>query len=419
LNRLERNKRVCTSGKHFLRGSFISIVKEEEMKCSFRWVLPGAFLAVMMFALPTTGEQGPSTSPRANNGKKWRMGYLEGGVFYSYGPYLARIIEGLMEFGWIEKAALPALEPNGDARPFWTWLAREARSDYLEFVPDAYWSCNWDDKQRREIKTQVLERLKNRRDIDLMFALGTWAGQDLANNEHSVPTMVVSSSNPVQSGIIKSAEDSGLDHLHASLSPKRYERQVRLFHAATGFKRLGLAYEDSVDGRTYAALEDVERVAKEGHFQLVRCYAPGDLPDRQEAYRNLLKCHEELAPQIDALYLTIHNGNELKNLPNLLAPLDKCKVLTFGQRSSEEVKHGVLMSLTTASTPFMGLFEAQTIARVLNGEKPRSLVQTYDDPTTRVALNMAVAQRLDYDPPGWLLEMADEIFDEVKPVKQE
>ncbi|HQN18547.1 MAG TPA: hypothetical protein PKV86_05400, partial [Syntrophobacteraceae bacterium] len=79
------------------------------MKCSFRWVLPGAFLAVMMFALPTTGEQGPSTSPRANNGKKWRMGYLEGGVFYSYGPYLARIIEGLMEFGWIEKAALPAL----------------------------------------------------------------------------------------------------------------------------------------------------------------------------------------------------------------------------------------------------------------------------------------------------------------------
>ncbi len=387
------------------------------MKNTTRFTLLTAMILSLAYISPVTGQKDWPTSPTTHHGKKWRIGYLEGGVFYAYGPYLARTVEGLMELGWIERAELPALDPSGDARPLWAWLGRTAESRFLEFVADAYWSCNWDEKLRKETRTRVLDRLNNQKDLDLMLALGTWAGRDLANDEHSVPTMVISSSNPVQSGIIKGLVDSGHDHLHASVSPKRYERQIRLFHQATGFKRLGLAYEDTADGRTYAAVEDVERVAGERNFQIVRCFAPGDIPDRQEAYRNLLKCYDELAPQVDAVYLTIHNGNEVKNLTNLLAPLNKRKVLTFAQRSSEEVKHGVLMSLTTAATGYMGLFEALTIAKTFNGAKPRSLTQVYDDPTTRVALNVEVAQQLDYEPPGWLLEMADEIYNEIDPVR--
>jgi ABC-type uncharacterized transport system substrate-binding protein len=387
------------------------------MRNALKFALLAMMMVFMTFTLPAAGQQDWPTSPKANKGKKWRIGYFEGGVFYAYGPYLARTVEGLMELGWIERAELPAVDPSGDARPLWAWLAREAQSEFLEFVADAYWSCNWDDRLRKETKTKVIERLNSKKDIDLMLALGTWAGKDLANDDHSIPTLVVSSSNPVLSGIITSLEDSGYDHLHASVSPKRYERQIRLFHQATGFKRLGLAYEDTTEGRTYAAVEDVERVAKERNFQIVRCYAPGDIPDREEAYRNLQKCYEGLAPQADAAYLTIHNGNELKNLPSLLAPLTKHHLFTFAQRTSEEVKHGVLMSLTTAATSYMGLFEALTMAKIFNGAKPRSLLQVYDDPTTRVAVNVAVAQQLGYDPPGWLLEMADEIYNEIEPVR--
>jgi ABC-type uncharacterized transport system substrate-binding protein len=389
------------------------------MKHSAKVALLTAMIAILGLIVQATGQVDWPTSPKTDNGKKWRIGYLEGGVFYSYGPYLSRTIEGLMELDWIERAELPALDSSGDARPLWAWLVREAKSEYLEFVEDAYWSCNWNDKNRKQVRAPILERLNLKKDIDLMLALGTWAGEDLATNEISVPTMVMSSSNPVSSGIIKSVEDSGYDHLHASVSPKRYERQIRLFHEATKFKRLGIAYENTAEGRTYAAIEDVERVARERNFQVVRCYCPSDIPDPQEAYKGLLKCHEELAPQVDAVYLTMHNGNEPKNLPSLLAPLNRHKILTFAQRSSEEVKHGVLMSLTTAATAYMGLFEALTMVKIFNGAKPRSLPNAYDDPTTRVAVNMAVAQQIGYDPSVWLLEMADELYKEVNPVEFE
>ncbi len=99
--------------------------------------------------------------------------------------------------------------------------------------------------------------MKNKKDIDLLLAFGTWAGQDFANHQHVTPTMVISASNAVKAGVIKSVEDSGYDHVHAWIDPKKSERQVRLFHDIIKFKRLGLAYEDDLDGRSYAAVDDV------------------------------------------------------------------------------------------------------------------------------------------------------------------
>ena len=372
-----------------------------------------------LFAEKAQAQDPLPTVPTTNNGKKWRIGYLEGGVFYSYAPYLQKVIKGLMELDWIQKADIPAADATGDTRGLWSWLAREAKSDYLEFLPDAYWSCNWSNAQRKETKIQLLDRLSHKKDVDLVFAMGTWAGQDLANQQHSASTVVMCTSNAIQSGIIKSAEDSGLDHVHALVNPTRYEKQIRLFHEATGFKRLGIAYENTKAGRTYAAVEDVEKVAKERHFEIVRCHSMSDVPDAEQAFKSLLKCHEELAPRIDAMYLTIQNGNEIKHLPALLAPLFRHGILTFAMRSSEEVKYGVLMSLTTAATDSLGLFEAAVIARILNGASPRSLVQVFDDPSTRAAINMAVAKKIGYDPPDWVLEMADEVYTEIQIPKME
>lgn len=359
-------------------------------------------------------EEPSLTTPNTNQGKKWRIGYLEGGIFYSYGPYLQKVIKGLMELGWIEKAEIPASDPSGDTRGLWLWLAQKARSDYLEFPLDAHWSCNWSNVQRKESKIRVIERLNQKKDLDLIFAMGTWAGQDLANDLHAVPTVVMCTSNAIQSGIIKSTEDSGLNHLHALVNPTRYEKQIRLFHEATGFKKLGIAYEDTKVGRSYAAIEDAERIAKERHFEIVSCHSVSDVPDARQALQSLLKCHEALAPRIDAMYLTIQNGSEVKYLPQLLAPLLRRGIPTFAMRSSEEVKYGVLMSLTTAATNSLGLFEAVVVARIFNGASPRSLGQVFEDSTTKVAINMAVAKRIGYDPPDWVLEMADEVYTEIE-----
>lgn len=357
----------------------------------------------------------PKTKP---NGKKWRIGYLEGGPYANYQLYLKEIVGAFGELGWVQKAAIPAQRDPEDTSRMWAWIAANAKSEYLEFVADAYYSAKWDKKSREKIKKTVLRRLSRKKDIDFMIAMGTWAGQDLANNQHSVPTTVVSCSDACTAHIVKSVEDSGYDHLHARLDPRRYERQVKIFHDIIKFKRLGVAYENSVAGKSYAAIEDVEKVAKERGFEIVRCYAVSDVADPKLAVDALVKCHEQLATKIDAMYLTTHSGLKPGNLPRLLAALNKHKIPTFSQAGSRDVRYGVLLSIATASASFKyaARFHAEVMAKIFNGAKPRELGQIYESPP-KIAINLVTAQTIEWDPPVDILGAADEIYQEIETAK--
>lgn len=359
-----------------------------------------------------------SNAPALNKGKKWRVGYLEGGPFTNYPLVLKSTVEGLVSLGWMEPVAFPEDPDPEDASRLWKWLSENARSKYLEFTADAFWSCAWDPKQYETVGNAAVRRLAEKRDLDLVLAMGTKAGQILANDRHKIPTIVLSSTDPLSAGIVKSVEDSGRDHVHARMDPDRHLRQLRLFHDMFGFKRLGISYENTTEGRSYAAVEDVEKVGRERGFEVVSCYSPNDVPDNAIAYRALARCMEKLAPQVDAVYLTIHTGMAIENVPNVMAPLNARKLPTFSQGSSDEVAHGVLMSISQAGFRHVGRFHAMTMAKIFNGAKPRDLEQVFEDPM-RIAINLAEAQVIGYDPPLDILTASDVIFQDIaKPGQQ-
>ena len=301
----------------------------------------------------------PTVKP---NGEKWRLGYLQAGEYKDYLPVFRAIIIGLANMGWINTTQIPEISAEDGTKKLWEWLSAPDRSMYLEFVPNAYYSGDWTPELRQKIKARVLDRLNTQMDIDLMFALGTWAGQDLANNQHSVKTMVFSTSDPIGSKIIKSVDDSGFDHIWARVDPTRYERQVTLFHDIFDFKRLGVVFEDSVEGRTYGSVDKVELVASRRAFKLVPCTAQFSRIPEEEAMLNVLRCHEELAPQIDAFYITHHRGVQSQAMKELLAPFFKYNVPTFSMAGSDEVRLGALLSLSQANFIYAGKFYAETLA---------------------------------------------------------
>ncbi len=227
-------------------------------------ILPGGVVAEDNVAF--------KTSPVTNNGKKWRIGYLQGGPYENYSSILTAFANSLADLGWIEKGPLPKGRDDSETRTLWRFLSENARSDYLEFVSDAYWSYDWKNDVREIKREKIIARLNRDKDIDLMLSLGTWAGQDLANDRHKTPTIVMSTSNAVQSGIIKSVDDSGYDHIHARVAPERFGRQIRMFHNCVGFKRLGIAFVNDLDGRSYAAVDDVNKVAGQLGFDVVECH---------------------------------------------------------------------------------------------------------------------------------------------------
>lgn len=346
-------------------------------------------------------------TPSTNKGKKWRIGYYEGGPYINYPANLKAIAEGLAKLGWIEDFSFPETGATTDSRAVWEVLSR-IDSRYIHFVPDAYWSAGWDDLLRIEKRSAALFKLQIK-SVDFIIAMGTWAGQDLANDLHGLPTMVVSTSDPIQSGIIKSATDSGFSHVHAKCDPNRYIRQLRLFHEIFGFKRLGLVYENSVEGRSYAAIADAEKVAEEKKFELIKCEAPFSGIGARESSAYLIQCHHKLASQIDALFLTVHRGVDLARMDEILAPLLVYKIPTWSQRGPVEVRHGVLLSIARSGFKAVGEYQAGIMAKILNGARPGELNQIFEDPK-RIAINMNTASMIGFNPPAGLMKVADERY---------
>jgi len=356
--------------------------------------------------------------PPAQAAKKWRIGYYEGGPYRTYPPTLTATVKSLAELGWIEPVILPPHEDEKEINKLWAWLAANIRSSYIEFKADACYSYNWNKEIREQTRQAVIGRLKEAKDIDLMIAMGTWAGQDLANNDHSVPTLVCSTSDPISSKIIRSADDSGYDHVHAHIDPTRYLRQIRAFHDVFGFKKLGVAFQDTVSGRSYAAVEDIRKVAKERNFEIAECHtlSGAAVP---ETHSSVIKCVQELAPEIDAFYLTQQTGVNKETVPQIVAVMNAHKIPTFSQAGPDEVRQGILLSVATPDFKVLGKFHGGTIAKIINGAKPRDLNQIFEL-TVKSAFNAATAKKIGLKPEVYnlLLLSSVEVYQEADAVLQ-
>ncbi len=350
--------------------------------------------------------------PVTNNGKKWRIGYLEGGPYFNYQSILKDMIESLMHSGWIEKAPIPECKSEGNTRCLWEFLATKTYSNYLEFSLNNYWSFNWEDATRKKQTPVVIGRLKNQKGIDLMLAFGTWAGQDIANDLHNTPTMVLSASNAIKSGIIKSVDDSGFDHVHVWIDPDKTKRQIKLFHEIAGFKKLGVAYENDSDGRSYAGIDDILELSGELGFKVVDCLMPVASGFEQET-DELIKCHEKLAPQIDAMYITDYVGLTEKSISQLLTPLFKYKVPMFAQTRYDLVKYGIMIGTGRADFRADAEFYTNIFARILHGEKPRALPQKFESQLD-IVINLESAQKIGLRIPLEILAGAFEIHEKIQ-----
>lgn len=351
----------------------------------------------------------PSEPRLKPDGSKWRIGYYEGGQYKDYEVILKATVRGLMAIGWIEPMDLPAGN-DPQAGGFWRWLSANARSRYVEFPADGYYAAGNFDKDRRPVvRTELVDRLKTRHDLDLVLALGTWAGQDLATDEIATPVVVASTSDPIGAKIIRSETDSGHDHLNAKVEPQRYARQVELFDDIFHFRKLGIVYENSPEGRTFAAVDDIERIAGERGFEIVPCYAPFNNIPQEEAEAKAIACYDEIASKSDAVYITVHRGITETSVAQVLAPLIRHDVPTFSMAGTSEVRAGALMSVAQSDFVYVGRFHAETIARIFNGAKPRDLPQVWQAPA-KIALNLGTAEKIGYDPAVDILLASDEIF---------
>jgi ABC-type uncharacterized transport system substrate-binding protein len=364
------------------------------------------FIAMVLCVLCNT------SSSHAAPQKKWRVIYVEGGPYTDYQQILAGTIHGLAQLGLIVNGNVPVPEGSESTKEMWDWLCGHAGGDRLEFLPDGYYSAQWDETKRETNKADIVRRINEQNDVDLIFAFGTWAGQDMSTDEHNIPMFSMSVTDAVDAGIVATVEDSGRDNVHAQLEPGRYERQIAIFHDVFKFKRLGVPYEDTPDGRSSSGIPAVENAAKKLGIEIIPCTTQLNLPDLDQSFANLLACVENLSTQCDAIYLTVNTGMQGNRIKKLLQPIIAAGIPSFSQSGPGETKLGVLMSLAQTNFDDVGLFEAKAISQVLDGAKPREVSQVFEGPLG-LAINLEMAVRIGWNPPFEILAAVDEIHQRI------
>jgi ABC-type uncharacterized transport system substrate-binding protein len=368
------------------------------------------FVFCLVFCLGQVFAPAFAASPDAGAPPKLRLALVAGGPFRDYSIIFYGMLKGLEEQGVIANGSAPPPDYGDSLQRLWAWAHENAGGDRLEFPADAFYSADWDTRQRVRVRERLLERIRQRADIDCILAFGTWAGEDVASDEFTLPVLVSSVTNAVEAGIIRSVEDSGRDNLAAVIEPGRFARQIRVFHDIFGFRRLGIAYEDTPSGRSGISFDEIEQEASRLGVELVRCTSMFDIEDTAQAARNLRDCHEQLAERgVDAVYIGYNNGMVPGHIPDLLAPLLEIQVPTFTQEGSAAVARGVLMSVAQGNLMDEGRFSAAILKEIADGKKPRSLSQRFES-TISLAVNLRTAAIIGWNIPLEILAAVDEFY---------
>lgn len=222
-----------------------------------------------------------------------------------------------------------------------------------------------------------------------------------------------STSNPVSSGIIKSIEDSGFKHVHATVDPNKHFRQIKLFHEIIGFKKLGVAYEDTLEGRSYAAIDIIEKISKNESFDIIPCFTLSDIKDQSIANKSVVDCYRKLSEATDAIYITEQGGVNESTIKDIVNIVNSKRIPSFSQSGSDEVSRGVLLSFSQSGFKYIGEFQAKAIIDILSGEIPGDIGQSFEEPL-RIAINLKSAEKIGFNPPLIILGLADEIYHEIE-----
>jgi ABC-type uncharacterized transport system substrate-binding protein len=349
-------------------------------------------------------QQGPTLKP---DGTKWRLGYCESESFITYNTTLVALVYGLQELGWVENLeGFDQVAKSSDSKQIWNWLASHQVSPYIEFVSDAFYNLR-DPELEHE---SIINRLYTQKDLDLMLTMGAVAGILLSNSQHDTNIFVFAASNAVRSGIIASVEDSGKDNVWAHMDEQRFIRQTRAFYDIVQFKKLGMVYEDSDNARVYSAVNEIESLAAEKGFEIVRFHVqePRSPEEFPRYYQEVQEAYNQLAEQVDAVYVTIASL-ESEKLPELFQPFYEHKIPIFSQLGNIEVQNGALLTVSVMDETNIGRFGADNITKCLLGAKPRDLEQSFQS-APRITINAEVAKMIDFKFPFELVIVLDEAY---------
>ncbi len=341
---------------------------------------------------------------KKKDGSPWQIGLIQSGSYWEFFEHFKGIIMGLQACGWIDSGV--TIPRHVQSIPELLDALGENYSEFIRFDRQYCVNLNWGESLNKA--ASFLQ--KEKPPLDLIIALGGVAGKlFVPYKTYPIPVVLEAVTDPVGSGIIYSPSDSGKDFLTCRVDRSQYQRQIRLFHDITGFKRLGIIYGDDEYGRLYGAVNDVELMAQKLGFTLIRNTAVRETmaPDTPELYLEALR---ELCPQVDAVYIGASTAITEYGITREAAEiLIEAQKPSFALEGEVRVKDGILMGVSSLGIEKTGLYNAGKIGAILSGKAPRLLNQVFTG-IPSITLNVDTAEKIGMDVPLSVLSTIDKLY---------
>lgn len=343
------------------------------------------------------------------DGSRWRVAYVDIDPYNVTFRQLYYAIENLKADGWLNYDQLPYdPEVDGDTQGLINWLVENDRSEYMEFVKDANYYTYMDPEMEAQVQESLKRHCTGNKDIDLIITMGTSPSRLVKELELDVPLLMYGVSDPIGSGLINSAEDSGGDYLWAHVDPSAYSRQMQYYFDTFGFTNIGTIYGDA----TIAAMPEYRSIAQQNGFTLTEYQIVRDSDDEAGYYKAIDDACKKMVntDKVDAFILTTNVFTDEERAKQALQVFFDADIPVFAQVGSNFVIEGAcLMIVDTRDAIGCGPFISNIIGSVLNGALPGDLEQEYIS-SPYLALNLDVADEIGFKPSYEMLLACEKII---------
>lgn len=356
----------------------------------------------------TTSSQFLLTPHAAPDGKPYRIAVVDIDPYAPSSQFFYHYIMRLQELGWIRDGEIPISEEDAIDEMI-AVLADMDLGSLITFENDLCFYMLYEDSEFIEAALQ--KEAESAEGLDLILAMGTDPGLFVKSLELDVTMLDPMATDPVASGIIDSATNSGNPNIWALVEPNTMGRQLTYYHQMFGFQTMGMVVEPET--QDVAGVPIYEKVAADLGVTVVKKLIPMDeMPDDYDAYYEALgKKYWELANQdkVDVFLLTYHTDQYPDELESLFQPFLDAHIPVLVSDGDAFVEYGGLLCVSSYDYRSYGNFTADVTSTIFNG-RPAGTLPCEFVSSPRIVLNARTAEKIGYPLDFRLLQSCDIIY---------
>lgn len=333
---------------------------------------------------------------------------LTAGNYDHYRRVLLSFLDGLKHMGVIEYVPENLSANRADTLEVWRAMAEQGDQGLIRFLPDGHYSYDFLPQRRADVLASLLERIRDRGDVDLILVFGTEPSLDISRTVKDIPIMSLSCTDPVFTGVTKSEQDSGQDNLHVIVRKDFFRTQVRDFLAMRPFSSLGFLVADQRSDKSGST--EIRAACDEfGVALVVRTYSEDPTLDERGRFEVFFKALVKLLDEgVQAVMLPWFPCPD-DQFTQVVGELVKRGIPSYSLAGPQFVSRGILLGVGEENLDIYGMFEADVCKRILEGESPRSISQIYLE-QNQLLVNLRTAMQMGWRVPFGLLVSAQKVY---------